>query len=66
MTVRKKPAIVLAKPGTTAAIAVRDFNDAGTNERFATDQVLELEPGRFANFALAGLVRAPSAPTQPA
>lgn len=43
------------------ATVVRKFNDAGTGKSFAKDAVVELDPGEFANFEAAGLVRAPTA-----
>ncbi|MBO9380243.1 hypothetical protein GG804_26105 [Sphingomonas histidinilytica] len=46
MTTQKKDAFV-----------VRFFKDAGTEEEFQAGTIVPLEPGRFHNFKVAGLVR---------
>ncbi len=49
MTTQKKDAFV-----------VRFFKDAGTEEEFQAGTIIQLEPGRFRNFEVAGLVREPT------
>ncbi|NII59841.1 hypothetical protein [Sphingomonas aerolata] len=49
------------KPKPIKAFVIRDFTDAGTEERFTAESTPELEKGRFDNFKAAGLVRLPTA-----
>ncbi|WP_394658571.1 hypothetical protein [uncultured Novosphingobium sp.] len=42
---------------TIKAVALKDFNDAGTEQRFAKGDTPTLPEGVFANYEAAGLVR---------
>lgn len=52
---------------TKKAFIIRDFKDAGTEQEFTAsiagqpDTIPEIAEGAFANYAAAGLVRAPTA-----
>jgi len=48
-----------------SAFVVRDFNDAGTSERFTAGSIAEISEGAFGNYSAAGLVRAPTAEEKP-
>jgi hypothetical protein len=41
---------------TVRATVTRDFNDAGTERRFAKGETPDLSEGEFANYQAAGLV----------
>ena len=43
---------------TKKAKVLRNFNDAGTNKRYATGEAIDLTEGEFTNYAAAGLVEA--------
>ncbi|MAM37492.1 MAG: hypothetical protein CL949_17600 [Erythrobacter sp.] len=40
------------------AKVLRNFNDAGTNKRYAAGEAIDLTDGEFTNYAAAGLVEA--------
>jgi hypothetical protein len=46
---------------TKSAVIVKDFRDAGTEERFTKGATVKLSEGAFHNYQTAGLVRAPTA-----
>lgn len=43
------------------AFAIKNFNDAGTKERFEGGSIISVSPGAFTNYEAAGLVRKPTA-----
>ena len=43
---------------TKKAKVLRNFNDAGTNKRYAAGEAIDLTDGEFTNYAAAGLVEA--------
>lgn len=43
---------------TKKAKVLRDFNDAGTDKKFAGGDTVDLTEGEFTNYAAAGLVEA--------
>lgn len=47
-------------PVKIAGVPTRDFNDAGTNERFTKDKPHEFDAGAFRNYEAAGLVKKPA------
>lgn len=49
MSDKKKPAFI-----------VRDFNDAGTEQRFTGGTIEQIDEGSFGNYEAAGLVRTPT------
>lgn len=42
------------------AYIIRDFNDAGTEERFTGGKIVPIDAGSFENYRAAGLVRTPT------
>lgn len=46
---------------TKKAKVLRNFNDAGTNKRYAAGETIDPTDGEFTNYAAAGLVEAASA-----
>ena len=46
---------------TKEAFIVRDFKDAGTEQEFTAGKIEQIDAGSFANYEVAGLVRAPTA-----
>lgn len=53
---------------TKRAVAVRDFHDAGTGQRFSAGTEYPFEDGAYRNYLAAGLIREPEAkaPAKPA
>lgn len=47
-------------PAKIAGIPTRDFNDAGTNERFTKNKQHDFDAGAFRNYEAAGLVKKPA------
>jgi len=53
-------------PKTKPAFVIKNFRDAGTEERHAKGTIVPIEEGALSNYVAAGLVREPTAEDQQA